>query len=141
MPEFMFYVTWEKSILRQTSASHLKTFQWSKVVDELHKQAPEFSAILEASVKRYRKQHPRKAIIPSIGFAGSVLLRERNNFMCAAQCVNSILFHQGHASKMVRFITNMEFLKMILTYILYVALQSDEVHGSVLIPPQYHQCT
>ena len=91
----------KKSVLRQTSATDLKTFQLSKVVDELSHRAPAFSAMLEASVKRYRKQHTRDAIIPSSGFAAAVLLRERNNLMCAAQYVNSILFHQGHASKMV----------------------------------------
>ena len=91
----------KKSVLRQTSAADLKTFQFSKVVDELSVRAPAFSSILEASVKRYRNQHTRNEIIPSIGFAAAILLRERNNLMCAAQCVNSILFHQGHASKMV----------------------------------------
>lgn len=91
----------KKSVLRRTSADDLKTFQFSKVVDELSDRAPAFITMLDASVKRYRKQHTRNAIIPSIGFAAAVLLRERNNLMCAAQCVNSILFHQGHASKMV----------------------------------------
>ena len=84
----------KKSVSRRTSAADLKTFQFSK-------RAPAFSAVLEASVKRYRKQHTRHAIIPSIGFAASVLLHERNNMMSAAQSVNSILLHQGHASKMV----------------------------------------
>ena len=91
----------KKSVLRRTSATDLKTFQFSKVIAELCERAPAFSAVLEASVKRYRKQHTRHAIIPSIGFAASVLLHERNNMMCAAQSVNSILLHQGHASKMV----------------------------------------
>ena len=91
----------KKSVLRRTSAANLKTFQFSKVVDELCEQAPAFSAVLVASVKRYQKQHTRDAIIPSIGFAAAVLLHERNNLMCAAQSVNSILFHQGHTSKMV----------------------------------------
>ena len=91
----------KKSVLRQTSAADLKTSQFSKVVDELSVRAPAFISILEASVKRYRNQHTSNEIIPSIGFAAAILLRERNNLMCAAQCVNSILFHQGHASKMV----------------------------------------
>ena len=91
----------KKSVLRKTSAADLKVFKWSTVVDELSNRAPAFCAILEASVKRYRKQHAREKIVPSIGFAAAVLMRERNNLMCAAQCVNSILFHQGHASKMV----------------------------------------
>ena len=98
----------KKSVLRRTSAADLKIFQFNKVVDELSDRAPAFSAILEASVKRYRKQHTRNAVIPSIGFAAAILLRERNNLMCAAQCVNSILFHQGHASKMVCYYSSIQ---------------------------------
>ena len=91
----------QTSVLKRTSASEIKIFNWDDVIDELNKQAPVFSAILEASVKRFRKQHPKKVIQRSIGFAAAILLRERNKFMCAAQCVNSILLHAGHASKMV----------------------------------------
>ena len=64
----------KKSVLRQTSAADLKTFQFSKVVDKLSVRAPAFSSILEASVKRYRNQHTRNEIIPSIGFAAAILL-------------------------------------------------------------------
>ena len=91
----------QTSVLKRTSASEIKRFNWDDVIDELNKKAPVFSAILEASVKRFRKQHPKKVIQRSIGFAAAILLRERNKFMCAAQCVNSILLHAGHASKMV----------------------------------------
>lgn len=98
MSSFVFNTT---RVLCKTSAADLKIFQFSQVVDVLSVRAPAFSSILEASVKRYRNQHTRNKIIPSIGFAAAILLRERNNLMCAAQCVNSMLFHQGHASKMV----------------------------------------
>ena len=91
----------QTSLLRQTSANAIKKFNWDDVHEELNKQAPVFIAILEASVKRFRKQHPKKVVQRSIGFAASILLRERNKFMCAAQCVNSILLHAGHASKRV----------------------------------------
>ena len=91
----------QTSVLRQTSASEMKKFNWGTVTDELNKQAPVFCTILEASVKRFRKQHPKKTTQRSVGFAAAILLRERNKFMCAAQCVNSILLHAGHASKMV----------------------------------------
>ena len=90
-----------KSILRKTSPDDLKTFSWSNLSSELHNRAPVFVAILEASVKRPRSQHPDSMSQRSIGLAAAVLLRERNQFMCAVQCVISLLLHAGHASKMV----------------------------------------
>ena len=60
-----------------------------------------FVAILEASVKRPRRQHPESVSQRSIGLAAAVLLHERNQFMCAVQCVISLLLHAGHAGKMV----------------------------------------
>lgn len=91
----------QTSVLKRTSANELKRFNWSDVMSELNKQAPVFTTILEASVKRFRKQHPKKTTERSVAFAASILLRERNKFMCTAQCVNSLLLHAGHASKMV----------------------------------------
>ena len=134
----------KKSVLRRTSAADLKKFQFSNVVDKLAKRAPAFSAVLEGSVRRYRKQHTRRALIPSIGFAAAILLRERNNLMCAAQCVNSILFHQGHASKMVcgnQVYFNTCFLNHGLLWYFNTALQSNEVYGSMLISPKYTKCS
>lgn len=91
----------QRSVLRQTSAASMKEFNWVTVMDELQRCAPTFCTILEESVKRYRRQHPREVTQRSIGFAAAILLRERNKFMCAAQCVTSIILHAGHTSKMV----------------------------------------
>lgn len=90
-----------KSMLRKTSPDDLKTFSWSNLSSELHNRAPVFVAILEASVKRPRHQHPESVSQRSIGLAAAVLLHERNQFMCAVQSVISLLLHAGHAAKMV----------------------------------------
>ena len=89
------------SVLRNTSPGKLKEFSWKKVLDELGRKAPVFCTVLNASVNRFRKQHPKKVLQRSVAFAACILLRERNKFMCAAQCVISVLLHAGHASKMV----------------------------------------
>ncbi len=91
----------QQSVLRKTSAVDLKQFNWDTVVDELRSRAPVLYTILGESVHRYRRQHPKEVSQRSIGFAAAILLRERNKFMCAAQCVNSVVLHAGHASKMV----------------------------------------
>ena len=102
----------QASVLRQTSANEMKELNWRDVTEELNKKAPVFCTILEASVKRFRKQHPKKTTQRSIGFAAAILLRERNKFMCAAQCVNSILLHAGHASKMVSIVYNCSYVRV-----------------------------
>ena len=89
------------SVLRNTSPGNLKKFSWKEVLDELEQKAPVLYAVLNASVSRFRKQHPKKVSQRSVAFAACILLRQRNKFMCAAQCVISVLLHAGHASKMV----------------------------------------
>lgn len=89
------------SVLRNTSPGNLKKFSWKEVLDELERKAPVLYAVLNASVSRFRKQHPKKVSQRSVAFAACILLRQRNKFMCAAQCVISVLLHAGHASKMV----------------------------------------
>jgi len=93
------------SVVRNTSPSNLKQFSWNEVLDELGRKAPALFAILEASVNRFRNKHPKEVSQRSVAFAACILLRERNKFMCAAQCVISILLHAGHASKMVSLYT------------------------------------
>lgn len=89
------------SVLRDTSPTHLKQFSWKELCHELEDRSAIFFEVLQAAVKRQRKQHSQKSTQQSIGFAASILLHERNQFMCAPQCINSVILHTGHASKMV----------------------------------------
>lgn len=91
-----------KPMLRKTSPDDLKTFSWSNLSSELRNRAPVFVAILEASVKCPCGQHPDSMSQRFIGLAAAVLLHERNQFMCAVQCVISLLLHAGHVAKMVK---------------------------------------
>lgn len=76
----------QTSVFRHTSANQIKKFSCGDVMDELNKRTPVFCTILEASVKRFRKQHPKEMTHRSIGFAAAILLREQKKFMCAAVC-------------------------------------------------------
>ena len=91
----------KQSILRKTSPTNLTQFDWTKFIGELEDRAPVLLTILKATVKRPRRQHSQTSTQQSIGFAASILLHERNQFLCAVQCVNSLILYAGHANKMV----------------------------------------
>ena len=91
----------KQSILRKTCPTNLTQFDWTKFIGELEDRAPVLLTILKATVKRPRRQHSQTSTQQSIGFAASILLHERNQFLCAVQCVNSLVLYAGHANKMV----------------------------------------
>lgn len=92
----------KQSILWKTSATNLTQFDWPKFIGELEDRTPILLAILKAAVKQPRRRHSKTSTEQSIGFAASILLHERNQFLCAVQCVNSLILYAGHANKMVR---------------------------------------
>ena len=56
-------------------------------------------AVLSAMVER--RGHDQTRIAPRVGMAVAILIRERNQFMCAAQTLISIVLQASHAGKMV----------------------------------------
>ena len=87
----------KRSILRDTRPAHLMTFSWQNIISELSCRAPVLHTVLSATVER--RGHNR--IAPRVGMAVAILMRERNQFMCAAQTLISIVLHASHAGKMV----------------------------------------
>ena len=61
------------SVLRNTSPGNLKKFSWKEVLDELELKAPVLYAVLNTSVSRFRKQHPKKVSQRSVAFAACFL--------------------------------------------------------------------
>lgn len=88
------------SVLRDTRPAHLKTFSWQNIIEELSCRAPLLHTVLSATVER--RCHDKMQIAPRLGMAFAILMRERNQFMCAAQTLTSIVLHASHAGKMVR---------------------------------------
>lgn len=68
----------QTSVFRHTSSNQIKKFNWGDVMDELNKWTSVFCTILQASVKCFRKQHPKEMTQRTIGFAAAILRRERN---------------------------------------------------------------
>ena len=89
----------KRSILRDTRPSHLRTFNWQNIINELSRRAPVLHAVLSATVER--RGHNQMRIAPRVGMAVAILMQERNQFMCAAQTLTSIVLHANHAGKMV----------------------------------------
>ena len=75
------------------------TFSWQNIINELSRRAPVLHAVLSATVER--RGHNQMRIAPRVGMAVAILMRERNQFMCAAQTLTSIVLHANHAGKMV----------------------------------------
>ena len=89
----------KRSILRDTRPAHLTTFSWQNIITKLSFRAPMLHAVLSATVER--RSHDQTRIAPRVGMAVAILMRERNQFMCAAQTLVSIVLHASHAGKMV----------------------------------------
>lgn len=87
------------SVLRDARPAHLKTFSWQNITEELSCRAPLLHTVLSATVER--RCHDKMQIAPRLGMAFTILMRERNQFMCAAQTLTSIVLHASHAGKMV----------------------------------------
>ena len=89
----------KRSVLRDTRPAHLKTFSWQNIIEELSCRAPLLHTVLSAVVDR--RGHDKMRVAPRLGMAIAILMRERNQFMCAAQTLTSIVLHASHAGKMV----------------------------------------
>ena len=97
------------SILRGSDPNVLRTFSWSKVIDELKSVAPTLLRVLQScvSVKEppsKRRLH-KKTVRPKgdgiIGLCAAIVLRHRNQSMNLVQHVLSLVLYSGHSSKMV----------------------------------------
>ena len=88
------------SVLRVSSLKRITDFKWEDLITELRTRAPTLLAILQAAAQ---PMGSKKSSLPAsiVGMAAGILLKSRNQNMCALQSVVSTLLYAGHASKKV----------------------------------------
>ena len=62
-------------------------------------------AVLSATVER--RGHDQTRIAPRVGMVVAILMRERNQFMCAAQTLVSIVLHASLPERWYVMVSNM----------------------------------
>ena len=92
------------SLFRRISTTDMPSFQWSKFVDELVKNAPTLYQLISSIVSYGDHRNVKKSgdsHFPGVCMTIAVLLKERNREICGIQSLISLLLYQSHTQKQV----------------------------------------